>query len=187
MTEKTYTIKMAVATQEDFETVYRMNTLAQILDEYTGHGKQIEYMSDSERRPILLLAQLWHNEGSSAFARVLGCAATLMSEGNGLIDQKSDVLEFSPELKRVYSLVDSIESGTHLDKLKGPMRGEHSFQQERSCSACNYDIPTHDCEVCNGDIEYIENVDVPWDTQKEIINHALRELGFKFREGETHE
>ena len=29
-----------------------------------------------------------------------------------------------------------------------------------SCSACNYDMPSTDCEVCGGEIEYTEVVDV---------------------------
>ncbi len=38
-----------------------------------------------------------------------------------------------------------------------------------SCSACNYDMPSIDCEVCAGEIEYTEVVDVePINTEPQL-------------------
>ena len=51
---------------------------------------------------------------------------------------------------------------------KSAFRGEFSIEVENSCSACDYDEPQDDCEVCFGEVTYTQRHSVPWDTIKEI-------------------
>lgn len=61
-----------------------------------------------------------------------------------------------------------VEIPTVTNDMKAVCHGEFSFQVERTCSACFYDEPQTDCEVCGGEIQYEERMEVPWDIVKEI-------------------
>lgn len=45
-----------------------------------------------------------------------------------------------------------------------------------TCSACSFDEPQDDCEVCGGEVEYEQKVPVSWDTIKEIWTAAADEF-----------
>ena len=174
-------IQMAIATPEDFENTYKIIQAAQGLEQNNvfseGWDDRYVELTDSERRQINALANRFERHSPSIW-RVIGCAQTLMSPDNGVIDPEQDVLDFSPELKRQHELIKLVEEGDFLGKLKGPMRGEYSMEVEHSCSACNFDGPDEECEVCGGEINYTEDVTIDWTTQKEIIIDALHHLGF---------
>lgn len=175
-------VKMAKATPEDFEKAYAIIHAAQGLEQNNvfSEGWDAHFapeLTDSEKRQINALANRFERHSPSLW-RVIGCAQTLMSDTNGVIDPSQDVLDFSPQLKRQHELVTLVEQEDFLSKLKGPMRGEYEIEHECSCSACNFDGPDEECEVCGGDITYIETVTVDWTTQKEIITDALQHLGF---------
>lgn len=86
------------------------------------------------------------------------------------------------DYQRQAGLVSLVEQEDFLSKLKGPMRGEYSMEVEHSCSACNFDGPDEECEVCGGEINYTDEVAIDWTTQKEIIVDALKHLGFNLDE-----
>ena len=185
MTTETVQVKMAIATPEDFENTYSIIHAAQALEQnsvfsYGWDDDDID-LTDSEKRQINALANRFERHSPSLW-RVIGCAQTLMSPTNGVIDPDQDVLDFSPQLKRQHELVTLVEKEDFLSKLKGPMRGEYSLEHECSCSACNFDGPDEECEVCGGEITYMETVTVDWSTQKEIIVDALKHLGFSLEE-----
>ena len=46
--------------------------------------------------------------------------------------------------------------------------GEFRFDIDATCTACFYDEPQEDCEVCAGEVQYTESVEVPWDLIKDI-------------------
>ena len=52
--------------------------------------------------------------------------------------------------------------------MKADCIGGFSFQRETTCSACYFDEPDEECEVCGGEVEYTETVIVPWASCKEI-------------------
>ncbi len=182
MTTQTVQLKMAIATPEDFDTTYKIIHAAQTLEQNNvfSYGWDDNYvdLTDSEKRQINALANRFERHSPSLW-RVIGCAQTLMSPTNGVIDPDQDVLDFSPQLKRQHELVTLVEEKDFLGQLKAPLIGEHSIDVECSCSACDFEGPDEDCEVCQGDINYIKNVTIDWTTQKEIITAALHELGFK--------
>lgn len=55
------------------------------------------------------------------------------------------------------------------NQMKADCIGEFEFTIEAECTACFYDEPDSDCEVCQGGIQYERKVTVPWDTCKEIF------------------
>lgn len=175
-------MKMAIATEQDFDNTYKILQAAQGIEQNNVLSEGWDYvaplLTDSERRQINALANRFERHSPSLW-RVIGCAQTLMSPTNGVIDPDQDVLDFSPQLKRQHELVTLVEEEDFLGKLKAPLIGEHSIDVECSCSACDFDGPDEECEVCGGDISYIKNVTIDWTTQKEIITAALHELGFK--------
>lgn len=61
------------------------------------------------------------------------------------------------------------------NEMKAKFRGEFSFDVEMVCSACNYDEPQEDCEVCAGEVTYTESMVVPWTTCKEIYTAMAQE------------
>lgn len=46
--------------------------------------------------------------------------------------------------------------------------GEYSFEIADVCTACHFDEPDPDCEVCGGEVEFRRKVTVPWNTCKKI-------------------
>lgn len=59
------------------------------------------------------------------------------------------------------------ESKLH-PRMKAGCIGEFTVTAKSGCSACHFHSPDESCEVCGGDIEYEFEVDIPWDTQKQI-------------------
>lgn len=60
------------------------------------------------------------------------------------------------------------------NEMKAQCIGEFSFTQESACTACHYDVPDEDCEVCNGEVHYDQKITVPWDTCKEIYKRMAK-------------
>jgi len=54
------------------------------------------------------------------------------------------------------------------NRMKAECIGEFSMNIEKSCSACYYGEPQPECEVCAGEIDYIDTHMIPWDTMKDI-------------------
>lgn len=52
--------------------------------------------------------------------------------------------------------------------MKAQCHGEFRFDIEETCTACYYNEPQKDCEVCAGEVHYIRSAEVPWDTMKDI-------------------
>ncbi|MGO2317455.1 MAG: hypothetical protein ACTH6O_00620 [Vibrio toranzoniae] len=175
-------VKMAKATEQDFENTYKIIQSAQGLEQNNvfSEGWDAHFapeLTDSEKRQINALANRFERHSPSLW-RVIGCAQTLMSEINGVIDHNQDVLDFSPQLKRQHELVTLVEEEDFLSKLKGPMRGEYSIEVTKTCGECDVNGASDFCEVCGGEITYMETVTVDWTTQKQIITDALQHLGF---------
>lgn len=51
---------------------------------------------------------------------------------------------------------------------KALLSGEFSVEYMATCSGCYFDDPQEDCEVCGGEVEYRESVQVDWGTIKNI-------------------
>jgi hypothetical protein len=45
--------------------------------------------------------------------------------------------------------------------------GEFTFDRQNACIDC-YELADENCDLCGGEIDYIETITVPWDTCKEI-------------------
>ncbi len=63
------------------------------------------------------------------------------------------------------------------NEMKAECMGEFEFTIEESCSACYFDEPQDDCEVCQGNIHYERKVSVPWTTCKEIYKSMAKTAG----------
>lgn len=59
-----------------------------------------------------------------------------------------------------------------FDKLKPVLIGEFTIPVAMRCSACDFDGAQNECEVCGGEVDYLQSVDVPWTTIKEILKAA---------------
>lgn len=57
---------------------------------------------------------------------------------------------------------------------KAAMMGEFSINFPMKCHCCGLD---ENCEVCGGDGEYMQPVNVPWVTIKDIYAAAVKHLG----------
>lgn len=77
----------------------------------------------------------------------------------------------------MHTLTDSNRGSIPLDatgepkvtnEMKAECIGEFTFTREATCTACHYDEPQDDCEVCGGEVQYIETITVPWTSCKEI-------------------
>lgn len=51
--------------------------------------------------------------------------------------------------------------------MKAACIGEFTFTRQNSCTEC-YECADENCDICGGEIDYIETIAVPWDTCKEI-------------------
>lgn len=59
---------------------------------------------------------------------------------------------------------------------KAALMGEFYEEVEMMCSACNYDIPQEDCEVCGGEVTWTQRAPVSWTTIKGIYAKAVEHL-----------
>lgn len=66
---------------------------------------------------------------------------------------------------------------TAENDAKAAMSGEFHEDIELICTACAYDEPQDDCEVCGGETRYTQRISVSWTTIKEIYAKAVKELG----------
>ena len=51
--------------------------------------------------------------------------------------------------------------------MKADCIGEFTFTRQNACVEC-YEVANENCDVCGGEIDYIETITVPWGTCKEI-------------------
>jgi hypothetical protein len=68
------------------------------------------------------------------------------------------------------------KSLTAENGAKGLLIGEFRIQHEVNCSGCYFDEADPECEVCGGEVQYTEWVDVDWDTIKTIYAKAVAGL-----------
>lgn len=52
--------------------------------------------------------------------------------------------------------------------MKAENHGKHQFGHDAICYECHDVTPDDDCKVCGGEIEYVEQITVPWDDCKKI-------------------
>jgi len=71
---------------------------------------------------------------------------------------------------------------------KGALIGEFYIKRETSCMSCGCDDePDDDCEMCNGDGSYVEEIQVPWDVMKDIYAAAVKACAITHGQGALHE
>lgn len=56
---------------------------------------------------------------------------------------------------------------------KALLSGEFTILHTATCTACSFDDPQEDCEVCAGEVEYTEIISVDWSTIKDIYATAV--------------
>ncbi|MFC2970898.1 hypothetical protein ACFOJE_01540 [Azotobacter bryophylli] len=56
---------------------------------------------------------------------------------------------------------------------KALLSGEFTILHTATCTACSFDEPQEDCEVCAGEVEYTEIIPVDWSTIKDIYATAV--------------
>ncbi|WP_274882415.1 hypothetical protein [Vibrio harveyi] len=173
---KTYAVRMAKATPEDFETFYEIYGHVNRLEELIG--TPLDYWNDTDRRRLAVMGA-HHDRNPGAISRVVGCCSTLMSEKNALIDQSQDVLDFHPRLKMAFRLLDLVEgeSPKAFDYLKRALIGEQAIKSTHLCHQCDDpEEPDENCELCGGEGDYEEMHVIDWTTQKETLSLAFTKL-----------
>jgi hypothetical protein len=58
--------------------------------------------------------------------------------------------------------------------MKAACIGEFTFPMHRVCTEC-LEIADEECDVCGGEIDYIDQITVPWDTCKAIYKAMAME------------
>lgn len=178
MTTKTMTLKLASPTKDDFSTMWAFFHHGQHLEDPLKYA-EIEFTgwSDQERRHFNAMAM--HQERNpNAFSRVLMAAETMLNPENGLIDQNADVLQLSERVAMALTLLELVEgeSPKAFDYLKGSLIGEQEISVTTTCTACDFDFPDEDCEVCGGEVEYQQEYPITWTDQKDTLSLAFSEL-----------
>lgn len=87
--------------------------------------------------------------------------------------QWSDAIEDSPGAWLLCKQADAVESIKPTAEMKAEMLGSFKITEEITCSACYFDEPDNDCEVCAGDVAYAQDFQIPWTSQKQIIGTAV--------------
>ncbi len=97
---------------------------------------------------------------------------------NGLINQDADVLKLSDRVGLALSLLELVEGDNPkaFDYLKGALIGEQEISVTTKCTACDFDFPDEDCEVCGGEVEYQQEYPITWTDQKDTLSLAFSEL-----------
>jgi hypothetical protein len=70
--------------------------------------------------------------------------------------------------------------------IKASCIGEFTFDREASCMAC-FEEADKTCEICAGEIDYVETITVPWDTCKKIYKAMAIEAAKILRGKDTYE
>ncbi len=60
-----------------------------------------------------------------------------------------------------------------VEPNKAALIGEFRFEIELTCHACSFHGEQEHCEVCGGNVQYMQPVTVPWTTIKEIYRAML--------------
>lgn len=55
--------------------------------------------------------------------------------------------------------------------------GEFFVEVEHSCSACYFGGSDEECEVCGGEIDWVQKHQIPWTTIKEIYSKIVDHYG----------
>jgi hypothetical protein len=90
-----------------------------------------------------------------------------------LAEQKAVGVKFceTQELNSVKTIQIPIDERTGKPLVSSAMKAEciggFRFTRQNACVQC-YDEADANCDVCGGEIDYIETITVPWDTCKEI-------------------
>lgn len=128
-----------------------------------------------------------------------GMCHVIMNEKNEVLDPASDCIDLHPRFQRLAERVQALETDLTQTKAtsipvgavampasltaengaKGLLTGEFRIQHAVNCSGCYFDESDPECEVCGGHIEYIEYVDVPWATIKDIYARAVSGLALE--------
>ena len=95
-------------------------------------------------------------------------------EGEGLLEHSESVVKDRlavREMKKDYVLMPkelTAENGT-----KGLLMGEFEETMEMTCPECDGDDADHGCEICNGEVTYLQPAPVSWTTIKAIYKMAV--------------
>ena len=77
---------------------------------------------------------------------------------------------------------EAVEAIRPTAEMKAEMLGSFKFTEEMTCSACYFDEPDNDCEVCGGDVNYPQDFQIPWHSQKQIIGTAAAHVARRLRQ-----
>ncbi len=77
---------------------------------------------------------------------------------------------------------EAVEAIQPTAAMKAEMLGAFKFTEEMTCSACHFDEPDNDCEVCGGDVTYAQDFQIPWTSQKQIIGTAVAHVAQRLRQ-----
>ncbi|KMQ75258.1 hypothetical protein [Marinobacter subterrani] len=77
---------------------------------------------------------------------------------------------------------EAVEAIKPTSEMKAEMLGSFKFTEEMTCSACYFDEPDNDCEVCGGDVTYAQDFQIPWTSQKQIIGTAAAHVAQRLRQ-----
>lgn len=86
-----------------------------------------------------------------------------------LIDAQAFMDSLSKENQELEDRLSKFHNADIPDGAKFQMIGEFTISHTETCSACYFDEPHEDCEVCGGDVDYDQSIDVPWSVQKDIF------------------
>ncbi|WP_312388537.1 hypothetical protein [Stutzerimonas nitrititolerans] len=118
---------------------------------------------------ILEQCRYWHGRDEAR----RGGFACLYAQAKEIADNAAPIAQTAPQVEQSW-LVLMPASLTAENGAKAALMGEFSIQHEATCSACYFDAADEDCEVCCGEVNYIEHISVPWETIKDIYAAAVK-------------
>lgn len=124
-------------------------------------------------------AQIWKQEARTQSAIV----AEIYQELTGKTGEPGDwngVRPLKPAI--LHKQAEAVEAIKPTAEMKAEMLGSFKFTEEMTCSACYFDEPDNDCEVCAGDVTYAQDFQIPWYSQKQIIGTAVAHVAQRLRQ-----
>jgi len=137
----------------------------------------LKYLSDDELMFLNIIANHIHDGRLEDKKEPLQCAViesdwSVHDEAWALIEKEFNNDKKPPAINgRRFMPSENLNNIT--SDMKAQCIGEFSMELKHTCTACFYNEPDENCEVCAGEITYYQNHAIDWTTTKDIYQKML--------------
>jgi len=162
---------------ENLLNLYSARELAELLvEEFCSDTKANDLRQKLEQAEARCVMQ---TDALQDIAVALKDAGNLSRDMHDLI---ASVTDSNADRWLLRKQTEAVEAIKPTAEMKAEMLGSFKFTEEMTCSACYFDEPDNDCEVCAGDVTYAQDFQIPWYSQKQIIGTAVAHVGQRLRQ-----